>query len=61
MDRDGMNDSQASAALKTRELTEAELDVVSGGCRKAGGGQEAAVDAFSSIGGGVGKLLVVIA
>jgi hypothetical protein len=60
MDRDSMNDSQASAALQTRELTEAELDAVSGGCRKAGG--EAAVDAFSSTGGGgVGKLLVVIA
>jgi hypothetical protein len=33
MDRDSMNDSQTSAALglQTRELTEAELDAVSGG------------------------------
>jgi hypothetical protein len=59
MDRDSMND-RASAALgpQTRELTDVELDAVSG-MRKAGGDP---LDAFSTIGsatGGAGVTAVI--
>jgi hypothetical protein len=54
MNRDSMNDSQ------TRELTEAELDAVSGGSISSGGDRptESAMVAHGGGGGGAGKSLV---
>jgi hypothetical protein len=48
MDRNRMNDSQ------TRELTDAELDAVSGGCGGSGGGSCPTETMVSSATGGVG-------
>jgi hypothetical protein len=53
MTRDSMNDR--ASAPQTRELTEAELDAVSGGCRKAGGGEAGTMGSAGGGGGGAGK------
>ena len=61
MDRDSMND-RASAALdlQTRELTEAELDAVSGGGSGADRPSESLTTIGSSTGGaGAGKTAVI--
>jgi hypothetical protein len=67
MDRDRMNDGASAAlGLQTRELTEVELEAVSGGMRKAGGDPSSsgkAVDAFSfqwGVGAGVPAIIAVL-